>query len=164
MTAAMIQNWNLRIKAQDDVYIVGDFCWRGGHDYAIQIAKQLNGRKHLIIGNHDKVYLEFPNYREQFVAIENLLDIIVDGERITLCHYPLAEWNGSHRGSWHIHGHIHNRRDEAFEFMKTRERALNAGADITYLMPATFGELKHYNEIFKTYAHGDGRSKDGVLL
>jgi calcineurin-like phosphoesterase family protein len=66
-----------------------------------------------------------------------------------VCHYPLAEWNGYFRGSWHIHGHIHNRRNEAFSFMQTRERALNAGADITQFMPVTFAELKQYNKAFK---------------
>ena len=150
MTAIMVQSWNMRVTAKDDIYIVGDFCFRGGHDRAIQMAKRLNGRKHLIVGNHDITYLEFPNYREQFVEIADMLQISIDGERIILCHYPIAEWHGYHRGSWHIYGHIHNRKDEAFAYMRTQERALNAGADITQYMPVTFSELKQYNDIFKS--------------
>jgi calcineurin-like phosphoesterase family protein len=28
---------------------------------------------------------------------------------ITLCHYPLAEWDRKHYGAWHLHGHSHGR-------------------------------------------------------
>jgi calcineurin-like phosphoesterase family protein len=26
---------------------------------------------------------------------------------IVLCHYPFAEWDRKHYGSWHLHGHSH---------------------------------------------------------
>ena len=75
---------------------------------------------------------------------------ITDGEhRISLCHFPIAEWNGYNRGTWHVYGHIHNRRDEAYEFMKTKEHALNAGCMINNYAPASFNELIRNNEAFK---------------
>ena len=149
MNTTLAQNWNARVRDQDDIYIVGDFWYRGSGDGAVKAAKQLKGRKHLITGNHDKKFLSSPAFQEQFVEVEELLSITHDGARIVLCHYPLAEWEGYYRGSWHIYGHIHNNRNEAFAYMKTQERALNAGVEITQYMPVTFAELKLYNEIFK---------------
>ena len=75
---------------------------------------------------------------------------ITDGDReICLCHFPLAEWNGYFKGSWHIYGHIHNRREETFQFMRTKERALNAGCMINGFVPVTFEELVRNNQFFR---------------
>ena len=148
MNAALRQNWNARVTDKDDIYIMGDFFYKGSGG-PTQIIKQLNGRKHLIRGNHDGRYLKDAAFREQFVEIVDLLNLNVDGKHIILCHYPIAEWPRYFQGSWHIHGHIHNRRGETFEFLRTKERALNAGADITHFSPVTFDELKTYNYIFK---------------
>ena len=27
---------------------------------------------------------------------------------MTICHYPMLEWNAAHYGSVHLHGHIHS--------------------------------------------------------
>ena len=52
MDHCLIQLWNSRVSADDDVYIVGDFCYRSGRtpDWYL---RQLKGHKHLIIGNRD---------------------------------------------------------------------------------------------------------------
>ena len=71
------------------------------------------------------------------------------GEKIILCHYPIAEWNAYYRGAWHIYGHIHNRRDEAYQFMKKKKYALNAGCMINGYAPASLKELIRNNERFQ---------------
>lgn len=58
-------------------------------------------------------------------------------------------WNGYFHGSWHIYGHIHASRNEAYEFMRTKERALNAGCMINDYTPASFNELIRNNRIFR---------------
>ncbi|MCL2415237.1 MAG: metallophosphoesterase family protein [Defluviitaleaceae bacterium] len=149
MNRILRKNWNERVKDNDDVYIVGDFCFRtDGVGEAIAIAKSLRGRKYLIIGNHDEKMLKDARYRECFVEICDIGKITLDGERIVMCHYPIAEWDGFFRGSWHIYGHIHNARNQAFATMRAHERALNAGADITNFAPVTFSELKTLNQIY----------------
>lgn len=40
-------------------------------------------------------------------------------------------------------------RDEVYEFMKTRERALNVGACISNYTPASFNELVRNNKAFQ---------------
>ena len=48
-----------------------------------------------------------------------------------------------------IYGHIHNNKNAAYEFMKTQERALNAGCMINNYTPVSFNELVRNNEVFK---------------
>ena len=155
MNSVMLKNWNARVKDNDNIYIVGDICHRVKLDNAIELLKQLNGRKHLVVGNHDKKYLKNADFRKQFKEVEDIIKISVNGQTAVLCHYPMAEWNRYFRGGWHIHGHIHNRRGETFRFMRTQERALNAGVDITNFSPVSFEELKAYNDIFKAQEFDD---------
>ena len=53
------------------------------------------------------------------------------------------------RKSWHIYGHIHNKKAETYEIMKTKEHALNAGCMINNYAPASFNELIRNNKIFQ---------------
>ena len=152
MEKALTENWNSRVTPDDDIYIVGDFAWRATHDHLIKTIRSLNGRKHLIMGNHDFRYLQFEDFREEFVEIEKSLEIKLEGERIVLCHYPIAEWHQQHRGSWHIHGHLHNRKNDTFLFLRNKEKALNAGVEINNFMPVTFEELIINNNKFKMLA------------
>ena len=152
MNETMIANWNARISHGDNVYIVGDFCWHGGPENAIDITKRLRGRKHLVKGNHDWKYLEDKDYREQFVRVEDIIEIVDNGRRIVLCHYPMLEYNGERRGGWHIHGHIHNRKEDTFHHLRNKERVLNAGVDVVGYMPVTFEELVQYNAVHKSSA------------
>ena len=55
MNTTVIINWNNKVSATDDVYIVGDFA--ASDEVAIDMLKQLNGRKHLVVGNHDSILL-----------------------------------------------------------------------------------------------------------
>ena len=56
MNAALIKNWNGVVGKDDTVYILGDFCWSTA-DRWIEILKQLNGNKELILGNHEALML-----------------------------------------------------------------------------------------------------------
>ena len=51
MDKAIIDNWNSIVTDNDDVYILGDFSYKS--EDKIVYLKQLKGRKHLIVGNHD---------------------------------------------------------------------------------------------------------------
>lgn len=53
MNKHMIKIWNENIKATDIVYFLGDFCM-GGAEQIQLFAKQLNGRKRIVLGNHDR--------------------------------------------------------------------------------------------------------------
>ena len=154
MNRVLIDNWNSRVNNDDHVYIVGDLFYGGrdaaGKGEAIATVGKLNGILHLIAGNHDIPYLKNADYHYLFADVDQLRYLKLDGEFIFLCHYPMAEWSGYFRGSWHIYGHIHNAKENAaFKYMKTQEKALNAGVDICRFMPVTFQELQAYNEVYR---------------
>ena len=53
MDQALIDNWNRRVQPQDTIYILGDLMFRNKKPPE-EYLRQLNGKKHLIIGNHDR--------------------------------------------------------------------------------------------------------------
>ena len=56
MDRCLIDNWNRRVRPEDTVYILGDlmFACKDPAAYLTQLA----GQKHLIVGNHDSVWMK----------------------------------------------------------------------------------------------------------
>lgn len=108
MDEAMIRSWNEVVGEGDDVWHLGDFAaYRDGR--LDGIFWRLNGRKRLVIGNHDE---ENPNvlalpWAEPPVPMR--LISLEGKKRIFLCHYPLRAWPKLSRGAIHLHGHVHGR-------------------------------------------------------
>ena len=94
MDRCLTANWNARVGADDDIYILGDFSLKHAPE-ALDYYRALNGRKHLIVGNHD-LYL-----KENRKVFERELCEICDykelhaesGHTYILMHYPLLFWN-----------------------------------------------------------------------
>lgn len=130
------------------LYIAGDFACRNERPFEWYL-RQLKGRKHLVIGNHDGKMLRDDKAVSYFESIDKMMHVSDCGQEICICHFPLAEWNGFYKGHWHIHGHIHNRTEGTFQYMKQFEKALNAGAYINHYTPVSFYELVRNNKEFK---------------
>ena len=92
MDRTIIDNWNKKVKPNDNVYILGDFIYKGKD--CMYYLKQLNGRKHLVIGNHDTKTVNKIKGTNCFVEMGHIIEVNDNGKRIVLCHYPLVEWNG----------------------------------------------------------------------
>jgi len=55
MNETLIQNWNQTVKKEDIIILLGDLIFTKGESKAIvDILKRLNGRKMLVVGNHDR--------------------------------------------------------------------------------------------------------------
>ena len=152
MDSSMISRWNKKVQDNDDVYIIGDVCYQNAAS-AESYLHRLKGKKHLIIGNHDKEILNNSRALKYFVDEPQQIRAISDerdGRRymLCLCHYPLAEWEGKSRGYYHIYGHIHALRNHAYYYMSYEERALNAGTMINGYEPVSLGELIKNNRKF----------------
>lgn len=148
MDRILIYAWNNRVQKNDNVYILGDFAFHNEKPYSWYL-KQLKGQKHLIVGNHDRKLLKDSEALGYFVSVDDYLEVTDDKKHIVLSHYPICEWNGFYREAWHIYGHIHNKTDAAFQYMKQYERALNAAACINNYAPSSLNELIRNNMAFK---------------
>lgn len=148
MDRVLIQLWNSRVTKNDQVYIVGDMFFHNEKPYSWYL-KQLKGQKHLIIGNHDTKLLKDDEAMSYFVSVDKMRHVSDNGKELCLCHFPMAEWNGFHRGVIHIFGHIHNRQDATYHYMKQLDNALNAAACINNYTPSSLNELIRNNRIFK---------------
>lgn len=148
MDKTLIQLWNQKVTPEDEVYILGDLIYRS-HQPEEWYLRQLNGKKYLIIGNHDHRLLQNEKAMSYFEGVDKMMHVSDFGHQICLCHFPIAEWNGYHHGSYHFYGHIHSDTGDVFQFMSQKERAYNAGCMINHYTPVNFNQLIHNNELFK---------------
>ncbi len=141
MDEALIRNWNSVVHANDVVYILGDLIFKSDKAPSEYLSR-LKGKKHLILGNHDKTWIDREGARDFFESVTRL-DVINTGHgNATLCHFPMLD----HEGRYIIHGHIHANVNQPFwPLLKASDRALNAGVDINGYKPVTFEELLENN-------------------
>lgn len=149
----LIRKWNMKVNDDDEVYILGDFSFRSSVNVESYL-QQMQGKKHLILGNHDSWQKNMKDMSEYFESVSNMEVIKLGKKIITLCHYPLLQWYGSRKAfdqgtsiSWLIHGHLHNNREGVtYEFIRDNLTcALNASVDINNYEPVTFEELLENN-------------------
>ena len=110
-------------------HILGDLLFRNEKP-AEEYLKQLKGKKHLIIGNHDRDWVKKCNLEDFFESVNNL-HFISDGKRqMTLCHYPMMSWPHMTR-CYMVFGHIHGNTDaDYWPLIRENDLMLNAGADV----------------------------------
>lgn len=112
MNEALIEAWNSAVQGDDTVWHLGDFAMKLDAAEVSDIWYRLNGRKHLILGNHDyaKDGTVLPALaRLPWASISAAAQLNHQNHRIHLSHYAHWVWNQSHRGSLHAFGHDHGR-------------------------------------------------------
>ena len=138
MNQVIIERWNNVVKSNDSIYILGDFAMRYPDTQSVyRLIEQLNGRKYLITGNHDKLRkdIKFCNY---FEYVKNYDEIVDKNRRVILFHYPMEDWNGRWRGSYHLYGHIHNSKQCVHGHVENR---FNVCMDVNDFTPVTLDQL-----------------------
>lgn len=138
MNQGLIELWNERVSMQDTIYYLGDFCWRDAKAAKL-ILGSLNGRIHLVPGNHDKRIIRSPEVRGpgRFESINPILELNIDRQHIVLCHYAMLVWNKRHHGSWMLHGHSHGNLD-----IDWKAKRMDVGVDaVDYLYNKSLIEL-----------------------
>lgn len=108
----------------------------------------------MVIGNHDRLTVQNHKAMEYFASVEKMDCVIDNGRKVSMCHFPVAEWNGKRRGGYHVYGHLHGRRNAVYEFMSRFDGALNAGCMINGYCPVTLDELIENNLRFRSESGG----------
>lgn len=109
--SVIMQNWNARVTGSDDVYILGDIGFANSETIS-NYYRQLKGNKHLILGNHDKMFFRKENeklFKNVFCEVVDYMELYLDKKHsIVLCHYPIPCFKNSFHGWLHFYGHVHN--------------------------------------------------------
>lgn len=154
MDEVILQRWNAKVKPNDTVYILGDLMFRNKRPPEEYLA-QMPGKKHFIVGNHDKAWMKKADLGQWFESVDMML-FTSDGQRkLTMCHYPMMSWPFSNHEGWMIYGHIHENTDmDYWPLIERYDRMLNAGVDINGFAPVTFEEMLENNIAHKKKARG----------
>lgn len=131
MNETLIANWNAVVGARDQVWHLGDFAFRD----AAAIHRRLNGRIHIVWGNHDKATKQIADL---FASSQDIAELETDrGELIVLHHYAQRVWHQSHRGSWHLYGHSHGG-------LPNFHRSMDVGVDCHNYAPICLPAIRDY--------------------
>ena len=102
MDEKLIRNWNNTVSKNDKVLFLGDFAF-GSRERVIELGNMLNGRKTIVLGNHDRfqprVYID--------AGFESVTrnPILYDG-RLILSHEPI--FTNISSPYINLFGHVHN--------------------------------------------------------
>ncbi|MDV3251756.1 metallophosphoesterase family protein [Devosia sp. BK] len=128
--AALIANWNAVVAPDDEVWHLGDFA-RGTTEEVEALLAQLNGTKHLIIGNNDpQTTLEAKGW----ASIQHYVELTIDGQLFVICHYPFRTWNKMGKKSINLHGHSHGK-------LTPIPRQFDVGVDAQDLRPQSIEHI-----------------------
>ena len=146
MDEVLIERWNARVGHSDVIYHLGDFSLKS-RGFARRIFSRLNG--HIkVLGlpwHHDKGWVpRQPGASDFYSASGHAVEILppllviraegVPCGSLTLSHYPMAEWEASFHGAWHLHGHSHGNH-------KGAGALLDVGVDVHDYAPLALEEL-----------------------
>lgn len=103
MHEEIILQWNSRVKFDDYVYHLGDVTFQY-HKGFNQLMARLNGKKRLIVGNHDKIWNPaLMKWFEKCALWKGFKE-----HNFTASHMPLR-LDGLRDGAFNVHGHTHQR-------------------------------------------------------
>ena len=102
MTEVLVSNWNNVVSDEDIVYHLGDVYF-GSSSKADVILSRLEGKKHLILGNHD--HGKCPVLNKHFETIEMWKQI----GYFVLTHTPIHpdSWEIKNQDMINLYGHTH---------------------------------------------------------
>lgn len=146
MDGALIERWNSRVTNGDRIYIIGDLSFHRA-DRTAEIIDQLNGQKHLVEGNHDKLLRKLA---DKFESYQPYKELRVGDQRLVLFHYALRTWNQAHFGAWHLYGHSHgNLADDP------NALSMDVGVDTNDLYPYSYWDVMDHmaKKVFKPVDH-----------
>jgi calcineurin-like phosphoesterase family protein len=96
MDEGMIARWNEAVRADDEVWHLGD----QSATRMPELLEALAGRKHLIIGNNDGAATVG---LAAWTSVQHYAELEVNGAFLVLCHYSLRSWNRMTRGALNLH-------------------------------------------------------------
>ena len=118
MNEYMINQWNQKVRPNDEVVILGDFSC-GKAEETNEICRRLQGRLYLVEGNHDYYLKDRKFDLSRFEWVKSYAELHDEGRKVILSHYPTMAYNGQFHMNkegepltYMLYGHVHNTFDE----------------------------------------------------
>jgi calcineurin-like phosphoesterase family protein len=146
MDKTILDNFFSVVKKGDTVYFLGDLSF---HIEAIKntlmVISMAGIDFNVLLGNHDDTSAVSRFSHHQFRKnVYRMLDLEIEGQPVTLCHYPMLTFNRSHHGAWQLYGHHHNGGYHKDIPPAVMGKKMNVGVDIHNFMPVSWDQVKEY--------------------
>ncbi|MBC3804045.1 phosphoesterase [Acetobacterium fimetarium] len=139
MNEILIKNWNRVVRNGHIVFVLGDFAFCGKEPMR-EICKQLNGNKHLIMGNHDEKSANF--YRS--IGFDEVSKYpIIFQENWILSHQPMPLSPDSFFKN--IYGHVHAKP----EFQDFNFQSCCVSVERINYTPIEFGDIQKKMQLYR---------------
>ena len=111
MDTTLIENWNQKVSPDDIVFHLGDFAFATNGRWK-ELLNILNGKKYLILGNHDIKRWPGDSIMSLFEDVSLKKLVKIDNKFIYLDHYPYLCYAGTYNtpetSVIQLFGHIHS--------------------------------------------------------
>lgn len=144
----VIRNWNAVVNADDDVYVLGDVML-GDNVHGSECVSRLNGRIHLVRGNHDTD----TRWNNIYPTIPNVVELCGWAEVIHykkyhfyLSHFPTdtanLEAESLHQCTLNLFGHTHSKQKFRNDVPMYYNVALDANDNTPVLLDDIIEQMK----------------------
>ncbi len=141
------RRWNETVAAEDDVWHLGDFALSSDPEQILRLLQNLNGKKHLVVGNNDSAAAIGSL---GWASVQYYAELSVGDRLCICCHYPFRTWNQMGKGALNLHGHSHGK-------LKPIPRQIDVGVDNWDFRPVTLEQILASRA--KTYPKPASRSE-----
>lgn len=129
MNNAIVERWNSIVDNDDEVYVLGDIMLND-NEKGIGLLKKLNGKIHIIIGNHDtNTRINLYNDCENVVDIRDACYFKFGKYNFFLTHFPCITGNLEQesltQATLNLYGHTHQKTN----FYEDRPYMYHVGVD-----------------------------------
>jgi calcineurin-like phosphoesterase family protein len=150
---AIIVRWNALIRPEDVVWHLGDVSISHRWNLIMPLVKRLNGRKHLVTGNHDAPWPGHSDswkhqraWLEAFESVQAFARVKIGDESVMLSHFPYGgdhtheeratQYRLRNEGAVLLHGHLHAKE------RITDLQSIHVGLDAWGLQPVSEAEVR----------------------
>ena len=142
MDAVILKNFFDTVRPGDRFFYLGDLSFHT--DTIKRVLNSLAGtniKSVFLVGNHDNYNGDVRQVARSadVEIVDGFLNINIEGQAITLCHYALQSFYKSHFGAWGLYGHHHSDVSQV-----VTGKRMNVGVDHHNFFPVSFDQVRIY--------------------
>jgi calcineurin-like phosphoesterase family protein len=153
MNETLINNTNKLVAQNDILWHLGDFAFgKDIYKKCRYFRDRINCRNvNIIWGNHDHPEM----VGNIFSTANHYHELKIGRDMFVLCHYALAIWNKSHRGSYQLYGHSHSEAEPKLDKLLPNRRSMDVGVDNAFKLLGAFSPFS-IDDIYKFLGNKHG--------